>query len=130
MQPILHNYFRSSTSHRVRTALALKGSPTIRRPSIYARGAPRRALRIPQSSALVPALTWTDGKVYTQSLAIIEYRGEQCGGEESVSQPPLKDKVFSAFLDQNPPFELRPENGVSPPYHPDAVALQLVHAVD
>ena len=25
MQPILHNYFRSSTSHRVRTALALKG---------------------------------------------------------------------------------------------------------
>src|SRR6267154_4600207 len=28
--------------------------------------------------------------------------------------PPLKDKVFSTFLDQNPPFELRPENGVSP----------------
>jgi maleylpyruvate isomerase len=25
MQPILHNYFRSSTSHRVRIALALKG---------------------------------------------------------------------------------------------------------
>ena len=30
---------------------------------------------------------------------------------ESVSQPPLKDKVFSTFLDQNPPFELRPEWG-------------------
>jgi hypothetical protein len=28
-------------------------------------------------------------------------------GGESVSQSPLKDKVFSTFLDQNPPFELR-----------------------
>jgi hypothetical protein len=26
----------------------------------------------------------------------------------------LKDKRFSTFLDQNPPFERRPENGVSP----------------
>jgi hypothetical protein len=25
----------------------------------------------------------------------------------------LKDKAFSTFLDQNPPFELRPENGIS-----------------
>jgi hypothetical protein len=39
-------------------------------------------------------------------------------GGESVSQPPLKDKVFSTFLDQKPPFELRPENGVSPPTKP------------
>jgi len=31
-------------------------------------------------------------------------------GGESVSQSPLKDKAFSTFLDQNPPFEL-PENG-------------------
>jgi hypothetical protein len=30
---------------------------------------------------------------------------KQCGGE-SVSQSPLKDKAFSTFLDQNPPFEL------------------------
>jgi hypothetical protein len=34
-------------------------------------------------------------------------------GGESVSQPPLKDKAFLAFPDQNPPFELRPENGFS-----------------
>jgi hypothetical protein len=26
----------------------------------------------------------------------------------SVSQPPLKNKAFSTFLEQNPPFELRP----------------------
>jgi hypothetical protein len=31
----------------------------------------------------------------------------QLDGGERVSQPPLKDKAFSTFLDQNPPFELR-----------------------
>ena len=36
-------------------------------------------------------------------------------GGESVSQPPLKNRAFSTFFDQNPPFRLRPENGVSPP---------------
>jgi len=36
-------------------------------------------------------------------------------GGESVSQLPLQDNAFSTFLDQNPPFELRPENGVSLP---------------
>jgi hypothetical protein len=38
-------------------------------------------------------------------------------GGESVSQPPLKNKAFSTFLDQNPPFEQRPENGVSSAEH-------------
>jgi hypothetical protein len=33
---------------------------------------------------------------------------------ERVSQSPLKDQAFSTFLDQNPPFELPPENGISP----------------
>ena len=40
----------------------------------------------------------------------ISLESEGYGGE-GVSQPPLKEKVFSTFLDQNPPFELRPENG-------------------
>jgi hypothetical protein len=40
-------------------------------------------------------------------------RPREAGGE-SVSQSLLKDKAFSTFLDQNPPFELRPENGISP----------------
>ena len=48
------------------------------------------------------------------SVRTIGYRGEQCCGGESVSQSPLKDQAFSTFLDQNPPFELRPENGISP----------------
>ena len=47
------------------------------------------------------------------SVRTIGYRGEQCGGGESVSQSPLKDQAFSTFLDQNPPFELPPENRIS-----------------
>ena len=41
------------------------------------------------------------------SVRTIGYRGEQCGGGESVSQPSLKDKAFSTFLGQNSPLELR-----------------------
>jgi hypothetical protein len=48
------------------------------------------------------------------SVRTFEYTGEQRGGGESVSQSLLKDKAFSTFLDQNPPFELPPENGISP----------------
>src|SRR5947209_6311613 len=44
------------------------------------------------------------------SVRTIGYRGEQCGRGASVSQSPLKDKAFLAFLGQNPPVELRPEN--------------------
>ena len=32
------------------------------------------------------------------------------GAERVVSQSPLKDNAFLSFLDQNPPFELRPED--------------------
>jgi hypothetical protein len=34
-------------------------------------------------------------------------------GGEGDSQSPLKGRAFSTFQDQNPPFELRPENGIS-----------------
>jgi hypothetical protein len=49
------------------------------------------------------------------SVRTIGYIGKQCGGGESVSQPALKDKAYLAFLDQNPPFELRRKAGVSRP---------------
>jgi len=35
-------------------------------------------------------------------------------GGEGASQSPLKDRAFLTLLDQNPPLELRPENGISP----------------
>jgi len=37
--------------------------------------------------------------------------GQAKAGGEGVSQSPLKYKAFSTFLDQNPPFELRPKMG-------------------
>jgi hypothetical protein len=43
--------------------------------------------------------------------AVSRWCGGLRNGGESVSQSPLKDQAFSTFLDQNPPFELQPENG-------------------
>lgn len=86
-KPILHNYFRSSTSYRVRIALALKGIDYEYRAYHLRKGAHRGAdyLRL-NSEGLVPALEWTDGRIYTQSLAIIEML------DEVVSAPPLLPK--------------------------------------
>lgn len=81
---VLHNYFRSSTSTRLRTALNLKGlsydyvAHHLRKGEH--RGAGYLALN-PQG--LVPALVLPDGTVLTQSLAIIEYV------EETFPEPPL-----------------------------------------
>lgn len=75
--PVLHNYFRSSTSYRVRIALALKGieydykSHHLRRDEHKEMG----YLEI-NPEGLVPALVWSDGTVLTQSLAIIEFLDE------------------------------------------------------
>lgn len=73
----LHNYFRSSTSTRLRAALNLKGvdydyvSYALRARENYSPGF--LALN-PQG--LVPALELEDGTVLTQSLAIIEWLDE------------------------------------------------------
>lgn len=86
-RPVLHNYFRSSTSYRVRIALALKGIDYDYE-AFHLRKGEQRSDRFlglnPQG--LVPALTWTDGKTYTQSLAIIEFL------DEVVPEPPLLPK--------------------------------------
>lgn len=86
-QPILHNYFRSSTSYRVRIALALKGIAYAYEPFHLRKGEQRgeRYLAL-NGQGLVPALTWTDGEVYTQSLAILEFL------DETVPDPPLLPK--------------------------------------
>jgi hypothetical protein len=52
--------------------------------------------------------------VVAPSLCTIGYKEEQSSGGESVSQSPLKDNAFWTFLDQNPPFQLPPENGIPP----------------
>ena len=80
----LHNYFRSSTSYRVRIALALKGIDY----DYVAHHLRHGGNRAPEFLAvnpqgLVPALVWSDGTVLGQSLAIIEFI------DEMVPEPPL-----------------------------------------
>lgn len=81
---VLHNYFRSSTSYRVRIALAMKGldydyvAHHLRHGEHHA---PEYLAVNPQG--LVPALVWTDGTVIAQSLAIMEFL------DEMAPQPPL-----------------------------------------
>ncbi|NAZ36666.1 maleylacetoacetate isomerase [Rubellimicrobium sp. CFH 75288] len=80
----LHNFFRSSTSTRVRAALNLKGLDYEYVPYVLRDGETRKPdylRRNPQG--LVPTLEREDGSHLTQSLAIIEWL------EETHPEPPL-----------------------------------------
>lgn len=81
---VLHNYFRSSTSYRVRIALDLKGIAYTYVAHHLRHG---EHLEPPYLSVnpqgLVPALIWSDGTMLTQSLAIIEFL------DEVSPEPPL-----------------------------------------
>ena len=81
---VLHNYFRSSTSYRVRIALNLKGIDYDYVAHHLRHGEQRSAefLRV-NPQGLVPALVWSDGTVITQSLAICEFL------DEVVPEPPF-----------------------------------------
>ena len=81
---ILHGYFRSAASWRVRIALALKGLAATSMAHHLRRGeqrAPSYLAINPQG--LVPALQLADGTILTQSLAIVEWL------DETVPEPPL-----------------------------------------
>ncbi|GHE05645.1 maleylacetoacetate isomerase [Defluviimonas sp. 20V17] len=76
MNAILYDYWRSSAAYRVRIALGLAGLPFTSVPVDLPKGdqkAPENLARNPQG--LVPTLE-IDGRVLTQSLAIIEYLDE------------------------------------------------------
>ena len=84
---ILHNYYRSSTSFRVRIALEMKGLSYRYVPHHLRHGDhldPSYLAVNPQG--LVPALVWTDGTLLLQSLAIIEFL------DETAPEPPLLPK--------------------------------------
>jgi maleylacetoacetate isomerase/maleylpyruvate isomerase len=74
----LYTFFRSSASYRVRIALNLKGLDYEQSPIHLRRGGGEQlsaAYRAVNPQALVPALE-DNGKILTQSLAIIEYLDE------------------------------------------------------
>jgi len=81
--PVLHGYWRSGTSYRVRIALNLKGLDHAQATHDLRTGEQRSdAYRALNPQGLVPALE-TDSAVLTQSLAILEWL------EERHPEPPL-----------------------------------------
>ena len=92
----LYTFFRSSASYRVRIALNLKGLTYEQAPIHLRRGGGEQlsaAYKAINPQALVPTLE-DNGKVLTQSLAIIEYL------EEKHPNPPLlpKDPADKALV--------------------------------
>lgn len=73
----LHNYFRSSTSTRLRVALKLKGLEYEYLTYALLKGENRSDAYLAKNPAgLVPSLELEDGTILTQSLAIIEWLEE------------------------------------------------------
>jgi maleylacetoacetate isomerase len=92
----LYTFFRSSASYRVRIALNLKGISCEQAPIHLRRGGGEQlmpAYKAINPQALVPALE-DDGRILTQSLAIIEYL------DEKYPNPPLlpKDPADKALV--------------------------------
>lgn len=76
-QIVLHNYFRSSTSFRVRAALNLKGLDYDYVAHHLRHGGHKfEAFLAINPQGLVPSMIWRDGTVLSQSLAIIEFLDE------------------------------------------------------
>jgi maleylacetoacetate isomerase len=71
---ILYDYWRSSAAYRVRIALAVKGIAYDRRDISLLDNEQRSAEHLARNpQGLVPALEADDGRVMTQSLAIIDW---------------------------------------------------------
>jgi maleylacetoacetate isomerase len=93
-KPRLFDYFRSSASYRVRIALNLKGLDHERVPLNLLEGGQKGPdYRAINPQGLIPALE-IDGRILTQSLAIIDYL------EATRPEPPLlpKDPADSAHV--------------------------------
>jgi maleylacetoacetate isomerase len=112
---ILHNYFRSSASFRVRIALHLKGLPYDYVSVHLAKGDHKLAVYADKSADRLVPLLEIDGESLSQSMAIIEYLDET-HAESSSSAPLLpKDALGRAkvrALAQSISCEIHPLNNL------------------
>ncbi|TGP89011.1 MULTISPECIES: maleylacetoacetate isomerase [unclassified Mesorhizobium] len=87
---VLHNYYRSSTSYRVRIALEMKGLSYDYVPHHLRHGEHLEAAYLAVNpQGLVPALICNDGTLLTQSLAIIEFLDETTPEPTLLPKDPL-----------------------------------------
>jgi len=108
----LYSYFRSSASYRVRIALALKGLEYDFH-GIHLRRAEQNKpdfLAI-NPQGLVPALVDSDGAVFTQSLAIIEYL-EELVPEPHLLPEDLRNRAWVRALSQIVACDIHPINNL------------------
>jgi maleylacetoacetate isomerase len=112
VQRQLYTFFRSSTSFRLRIALAYKGLSYephyVSLPKMEHRNAAYRALN-PQG--LLPLLIDEDGGSYIQSLAIIEYLDEKYP-EPPIIPRDIGDRAYVRAVSQIIACEMHPLNNV------------------
>ena len=120
----LYTFFRSSASYRVRIALNLKGIGCEQAPIHLRRGGGEQlsaAYRAINPQALVPALE-DDGRILTQSLAIIEYLDEKHPNPPLLPQDPADKAIVRSMAlviacEVHPIQNLRVLNYVKATYH-------------
>ncbi|MFM6852691.1 MAG: maleylacetoacetate isomerase [Sphingopyxis sp.] len=89
-QPLLHDYFRSSASYRVRIALNLKNIPYTSLPTSLLAGDQRTESYLALNpQGFVPALE-VDGLVFTQSFAIIDWLDRQYAQPRLIPEDPVE----------------------------------------
>jgi maleylpyruvate isomerase len=109
---VLHNYFRSSTSFRVRIALEMKGI-AYRYVAHHLRHGEHLepAYLAVNPQGLVPALIWSDGELLTQSLAIIEFL-EEVQPEPALLPPDPLGRARVRMLAQMIACDIHPINNL------------------
>ena len=120
----LYTFFRSSASYRVRIALNLKGIGCEQAPIHLRRGGGEQlsaAYRAINPQALVPALE-DYGRIFTQSLAIIEYLDEKHPNPPLLPQDPADKAIVRSMAlviacEVHPIQNLRVLNYVKATYH-------------